>query len=120
MTSRMTRSNRFSRAFVKPEAPSDAVSTSYPSADSKSVSVKTSPGSSSTSRMREFMFGYGSCGQPDGKSGSLTLFTRNSDFAIVGVNDAFGQTQSESRAMDLIFNGFLSAIERLKYVRELS
>src|SRR5260370_38773711 len=104
MTSRIIRSNLLPDAFASPVSPSAALSTSYPAAARRSETVRTSPGSSSTNRMRELILVLQGRGwDRHHKLGSFRRLAFDADGSTVRLYDLFLEVQAEPGPVYLVF-----------------
>src|SRR5262249_29425838 len=83
-----------------------------PSAVRRSVTVMTSPGSSSIKSMRELILHLGrGGGNPDHEFRTLHGFAADRDRAAVGLPDALDQIEAETGAADLVLDCAAAAEE---------
>src|SRR5215831_12006024 len=112
MTSRIARWNLPAVALANPASPSPAVSTSYPSAVSKSETVSTSPGSSSTNSMRKLILKLRRRGgNAHHELSSFHRLAMYANRAAVRLHDLFHQIQPEACAVHLILHSSAAAEE---------
>src|SRR5216684_386507 len=115
MTSRIINSSSRLAPIFKPVGPSTAVSTWCPSAASRSDTVRRSPGSSSTKRMRELMLLLRWDGWKfDDEGGSRARLALHVHGSAVSFHNLLYQVQAQTSSVNLIAHRFLSAKEGIE------
>src|SRR6185369_626288 len=105
MTSSRMTSKRPAEARARPAGPSVADWTSYPAAASRSERVRTRPGSSSTSSIREGIHLFRGGGwHTQEELGATAGLARDRDGSLVRFHNPPDEVQAQAGAMDLVLD----------------